>query len=157
MALIPYEPFRQLDNVIREFDRFFTAGWTAFDKQNFGISCVNVYETENEVVAVFDTPGLKKKEDVEIDVNNNVLSVSGSLDMFNEIKGKQMYRQERFIGRFQRSVLLPSPVSAEEIRASYKNGMLEVHMPKIKNNANKKDDIEFHEGIYIHIVEFRIC
>jgi HSP20 family protein len=136
MTLIPYEPFRQLDNLRRELDRFFTigspTGWTAFDNQNFGISSIDVYETDNEVVAICDIPGLKKKEDIKINVDNNVLSISGSVDMFNEIKGNQMYRQERFIGRFQRSVTLPSPVSADGIRVSYKNGVLEVHMPKIK-------------------------
>lgn len=147
MSLIPYEPFRQLDNMRRELNRFFTTDFpslaTGFN-QNFGALRVDVYETENEVVATCDIPGLEKKEDVDISIDNNILSVSGTVNRINEVKEEHMHRQERFVGRFQRSISLPSRVSSEGVKATYKNGILEIRMPKLKDGAKKGIDVEFH-------------
>ncbi|GEN34347.1 Hsp20/alpha crystallin family protein [Aneurinibacillus danicus] len=147
MSLIPYEPFRQLDNMRRELNRFFTTDFpslaTGFN-QNFGALRVDVYETENEVVATCDIPGLEKKEDVDISIDNNILSVSGTVNRINEVKEEHMHRQERFVGRFQRSISLPSRVSSEGVKATYKNGILEIRMPKLKDDAKKGIDVEFH-------------
>lgn len=146
MALIPYEPFRHLENMRRELDRFFTDDFPAFKGfgQNFGAPSVDVYEKENEVVATCDIPGLEKKEDVQIDIDNNILSISGTINRVNEVKEEHMHRQERFVGRFQRSITLPSRVSAEGVKATYKNGVLEIHMPKLQSDNKKRIDVEFH-------------
>ena len=133
MALIPYEPFRHLDQMRRDLDRWF-----------FGNIDIDVYETDREVVAVCNVPGLEKKEDVVIEVNDNVLSISGTVNKIHEIKENRMYRQERFAGRFQRSVGLPAHVSAEGVKASYKNGVLEIRMPKTQGTHRKRIDVEFH-------------
>jgi len=94
MALIPYEPFRHLENMRRELDRFFTGDFPAFRGfgQNFRAPSVDVYETENEVVASCDIPGLEKKEDVNIDIDNNMLSISGIINRVNEVKEENMHR-----------------------------------------------------------------
>lgn len=147
MALIPYEPFRRLENMRRELDRFFTNDFpdfrTAFS-QHTGNMNVDVYETENEVVATCDIPGLEKKEDVNIDIENNILSISGTINKINEVKEEQMHRQERFYGRFHRSISLPSNVSSEGIQAKYKNGVLEIHMPKVQGDTKRRIDVQFH-------------
>lgn len=146
MSLIPYEPFRSLDNFRRELDRFFMpdfAGFRTNFSQNLGVPNVDVYETDNEVVASCDIPGLGKKEDVNIDIENNILSVSGAINRVNEIKEESLHRQERFSGRFQRSISLPSRVSSEGVKATYKNGVLEIRMPKIQADARKRIDVEF--------------
>ncbi|WP_027416908.1 Hsp20/alpha crystallin family protein [Aneurinibacillus terranovensis] len=147
MSLIPYEPFRHLENMRREFDRFFTTDFPVFRTklgQNFGSPSIDIHETEHEVVATCDIPGLEKKEDVNIDVDNNMLTISGSVNRTNEIKEENMHRQERFFGRFQRSVALPSRVNSEGVKATYKNGVLEIHMPKIQGETKKRIDVEFH-------------
>lgn len=147
MPLVPYEPFRHLDNIRREFDNFFATGLPAFRTgfgQNFGNPSIDVYETEKEVVAKCDIPGLEKKEDVNIEIDNNVLMISGTVNKVNEMKDEHLHRQERFFGRFQRAVSLPAGVSAEGVRATYKNGVLEVRMPKSQMDTRKKIDIEFH-------------
>ncbi|AEF95005.1 heat shock protein Hsp20 [Desulfotomaculum nigrificans CO-1-SRB] len=145
MALIPYEPFRHLDNFRRELDRFFTVDFplTGFG-QRFGNPSIDVYETDNEVVAKCDIPGLEKKEDVNIYIDNNILTISGAVNRVNEIKEENMHRQERFFGRFQRSVSLPARVSSEDVKATYKNGVLEIRMPKLQAETKKRIDIEFH-------------
>lgn len=146
MSLIPYEPFRQLDNVRRELNRFFTNDFPAIKGfgKNFGTPRIDVYETENEVIATCDLPGLEKKEDVQIDLDNDILSINGTINRVNEVKEEHMHRQERFVGRFQRSVSLPSHVSSEGVKATYKNGVLEIHMPKLQSEHKKRIDIDFY-------------
>lgn len=145
MALIPYEPFRHLDNMRKEMDRFFTNnGFLGSHDHEFGLPRMDVHETENEVIASCDIPGLEKKEDVNIDIDGNILNINGTINRSHEMKDEQMHRRERFMGRFQRSITLPAKVSSEGIRASYKNGVLEIHMPKLKNENRKRIDVEFH-------------
>ena len=147
MSLIPYEPFRHLENLRRELDRFLTNGFpslrTDFDRP-FGNMTIDVYETENEVVATCDIPGLEKKEDVNIDIDRNILTISGNVNRVNEVKAENMHRQERFVGRFQRSVTLPYEVSSEGVTATYKNGVLEIRMPKLPGATRKRIDVQFH-------------
>ena len=146
MPLIPYEPFRQLDNLRREWERFFPADIPL--RQWFGLSSdvpgIDVYETEHDVVAVCDVPGLQKKDDVQIEVEGRMLTVSGTIHRTYETERDRLHRQERFAGRFQRTVTLPANVDPEGVRASYKNGVLEIRMPKLKGEGRRRIDIEFH-------------
>lgn len=147
MSLIPYEPFRQLQQIRRELDRFFPDEFPFFKSgfpQFIGHLNVDVYETADEVVATCDIPGLEKKEDVNIDIQNNVLTISGSIHRETEVKGQQMHRQERFVGSFHRSISLPATVSTEGVTATYKNGVLEIRMPKKQDDQRKRIDIQFH-------------
>lgn len=145
MPLIPYEPFRHLEGWKRDLDRLFN-DFPAFVRgdQTFGVHRIDVYETDNEVVATCDIPGLEKKEDIQIDIDGNMLTISGTINRTNEVKEEQMHRQERFFGRFQRSVSLPAAVSEEGVTATYKNGVLEVRMPKAKPQSKRQIDIRFH-------------
>ena len=146
MALIPYEPFRQLDNMRREFGRMFE-GWPSFfheQDERFGMPRIDLHETDHEIVATCDLPGVEKKEDIHIDIQNNVLTISGVIDRSHEVKENQIHRKERFEGRFQRSITLPANVSQDNIQATYRNGVLKVHMPKIEDNNRKRIDIQFH-------------
>ncbi len=90
-------------------------------------------------MATCDIPGLEKKEDVNIDIDNNILTITGSINRANEVKEENLHRQERFVGRFQRSISLPSSVSSEGVTATYKNGVLEIRMPKTKPDTKKKN------------------
>ncbi|GGB38710.1 Hsp20 family protein [Virgibacillus dakarensis] len=145
MALVPYDPFRQLANIRKEFDHFFSDFPSTFGSEyNLGSIRVDVHETENEVIATCDIPGLESKEDVDIDIEQNTLILSGSISKTNEINEENMHRKERFSGRFHRHISLPSPVSHEGVKATYKNGVLEVKMPKKMKENRKKIDVEFH-------------
>ncbi|PWA08426.1 heat-shock protein Hsp20 [Pueribacillus theae] len=145
MALVPYDPFRQLSNIGKDFDNFFSNFPSLFrDDSQWGGVRVDVHETDTEVVATCDIPGLEKKEDVNIHIENNMLNISGSINRTNEVKDENMHRKERFFGRFHRSIPLPSPVSQEGVKATYRNGVLEVRMPKEKEGNQKTIDVEFH-------------
>jgi len=150
MALLPYEPFRHLDPIRREWDRFFSHDFPLFPSGGAaghwgaGRLDIDVYETANEIVATCDIPGLENKEDVNIDVDRDTLTVSGTLNRTQDVKKENMHRKERFMGRFQRSIGLPAPVSSEGITATYRNGVLDIRMPKLQGDAKKRIDVQFH-------------
>mgnify|MGYP003411843447 FL=1 len=148
MSLLPDDPFKQLANIRKDFDRMFSAlpfDMSLFDNMlgNFGNMKVDVYETDTEVIVICDIPGLEKKEDIQINVQNNFLDISGSLNKAMEIKEENMFRQERYAGSFHRSISLPSPVSQNGVKATYRNGVLEVRMPKTTQIIEHKIDVEF--------------
>ncbi|MFC4601033.1 Hsp20/alpha crystallin family protein [Cohnella hongkongensis] len=147
MPLIPYEPFRQLDHMRRELDRFFPDDLSLIKTglhQRLGHFSVDVHETADEIVAACDIPGLDKKEDLSIEVDRDRLTVSGTLNRTSETKEEQFHRQERYTGRFHRTIGLPAEVSSEGVSATYRNGVLEVRMPKLKGDSKRKIDIQFH-------------
>ena len=141
MTLIPYDHFRNWENWRREWERFFNS--PSILNPNFSGPRMDVHETENEVVAICEVPGLEKKEDIQIDVHDQMLSIAGQTTRTDEVKEDQMYRRERYMGRFQRSVNLPAKVVSEGTRASYKNGILEVRMPKAHPDATRRIDVDF--------------
>ncbi|GLI07950.1 heat-shock protein Hsp20 [Paenibacillus tyrfis] len=146
MPLVPFEPFRRVDHWKKEMDKFFNEGLpSAFGfQQEFGAPRMDVYETESEVIAHCEIPGLEKKEDVDIQVEQQTLTIVGTVHKVHEAKEEQFHRKERYSGRFQRTVALPAEVQAEGTVATYKNGILEVKMPKVQNSARKRIDVEFH-------------
>jgi HSP20 family protein len=147
MSLIPYDPFRHLDTMRRDFDRFFSTDFPSlfsrFDEQ-ISMPRLDMHETENEYIVSCDLPGLERKEDVNIDINNNVLTISGTIHRNQDVKEEQLHRRERFFGRFQRSITLPNNISTDNVRATYKNGVLDIHIPKTASDNKRRVNIEFH-------------
>ena len=126
-----------------ELDHFFTHGFNNL-RSGFGNLNMDVYETENEIVAACDIPGLNKKDDVQIEIENNNLTISGVINREMEVKEEHMHRRERMTGRFKRTISLPHPVSEEGVKATYKNGVLEIRMPKLQSEQRRRIDVEFH-------------
>ena len=145
MDLQPYDSFRQISDMMRrEVERVFSEFPFGFgNMQGFGGFRLDVYETANEVVATCDIPGLEKKDDLVIDIDYNRLSISGSVNNMSDLEEGNTYKKERYVGRFQRVVSLPSPVSNEGVKATYKKGVLEVRMPKLVVDSKKQIDIDF--------------
>jgi HSP20 family protein len=146
LNLTPYNPFNSLESFRREIDHFFHNGMGSFLSQSesgFGFPKLDIHETENEVVALCSLPGIEKKEDIQIDVSNNVLTVSGIIQKSNEIKDDQFHRKERYVGRFERSIRLQTEVSSDDINATYKNGVLEIHLAKQTIETKKKINVDF--------------
>jgi HSP20 family protein len=104
---------------------------------------VDIYEDKEGVKLSAELPGMKK-EDVKINVEDNVLTIKGDRKFSEETKKENYYRVERSYGAFQRSFTLPPTVEADKIRAAMKDGVLEVLIPK-KEEAKPKEvkiDIE---------------
>ena len=136
--------FGRLTNLRDEIDRLFEAplselarssqllsGWTpAFD----------VYEDKDNVYVRAELPGMKK-EDIDLSLHNGSLSVSGERKNDQEFNEAEVYRAERFFGRFQRTITLPMPVAADKIKAQYKDGILKVTLPKAEEAKPKHIDV----------------
>ncbi|HET8563528.1 MAG TPA: Hsp20/alpha crystallin family protein [Candidatus Binatia bacterium] len=102
----------------------------------FSVPAVDLYEDKGEIVAKVELPGMDK-EDIQVNIRDHLLTIRGEKKHEEEIKEDNYYRAERSHGSFSRSVDLPDDVDAEKVRASFKNGLLEIRMPKTEE-AKKK-------------------
>jgi HSP20 family protein len=98
---------------------------------------VDVYEDKNEIVAKVELPGMEK-DDIEINVADQLLTIKGSKKKEEEIKEDNYYRAERSYGAFVRTVELPKEVEADKAKAVFKNGVLEVRLPKSEHAREKE-------------------
>ena len=131
MALIRWEPAREVDTLQSEVNRVFDAffGNGSGSRARRWVPAMDLVETEGDLVLRADLPGLGK-DDVEIEVKDGVLTVSGERKAEHEEKSEGFYRVERAFGRFSRSLTIPEGVDAEAITADFNEGVLEVRIPK---------------------------
>jgi HSP20 family protein len=102
---------------------------------------VDIYETDEKMVIKAELPGLKK-EDIDIEVRDNTLTLKGERKFEKEIKQENYHRVERAYGSFQRSFTLPSTVKQEAIEATFKDGILEISLPKAEEAKPKQVKIQ---------------
>ncbi|MBB6175593.1 HSP20 family protein [Anoxybacillus tengchongensis] len=140
------DPFRSLDVMRRDIERMFSNFPSLFSHVDdvFRMPRVDVHENEKEIVVTCDIPGLERKEDVDIHIDHQTLSISGHVRRQHDVHDEHMHRQERFFGRFYRTIPLPSPAAHENVQASYKNGVLEIRIPKVQASDKKRIDVQFH-------------
>jgi HSP20 family protein len=133
MALIRWDPVRDLDSLQgdmnRLFDRFFEGRGANGGSVRRWIPAMDLVETGDSLVLRADLPGMKE-DDVEIEIKDGVLTISGERKSESEEKGEGFHRVERAFGRFSRSLSLPDGVDADKIAASFTDGVLEVKVPK---------------------------
>ncbi len=110
--------------------------WPAETGMTMRLPAVDVYEEKDDVVIKAEIPGLSK-EDISVQVSDSTLTIKGEKKREEEVKEDDYYRCERSFGAFTRAVDLPSDVKADQVKASFKNGVLEVRMPKTEE-AKKK-------------------
>jgi len=143
MAVIRRSPAGQLatlqSDMARMMNSFF--GQSPFASPANGVSVwlapVDITETDDALLLTFDLPGLKDDE-IQIELEDNVLTVSGERQRKHEVKQDDYFRYERRFGSFSRSVALPAGVSDDQIEASYENGVLEIKVPKPEQHKPKR-------------------
>jgi HSP20 family protein len=132
MALVRWDPIRELDSLQgdmnRMFDRFFE-GRTGSGEQQRWIPAMDLVETDDHLVLRADLPGMSE-DDVDIEIKDGVLTVSGERKAEHEERREGYHRVERSFGRFSRSLTLPQGTETDKIEASFDNGVLEVRIPK---------------------------
>jgi HSP20 family protein len=132
MAIVRWDPAREVDSlqseVNRLFDTFF-GGRPSNGTLRRWVPAMDLVETEDHLVLKADLPGLEQ-DDVNIEVKDGVLTVSGERKAEHEERTDGYYRVERAFGGFSRSLSLPEHVDAESIDASFDKGVLEVRIPK---------------------------
>jgi len=99
---------------------------------------LDVYQDKDQFTVVAEVPGLKK-DDIELSLHGGVLTISG--ERKQDKKGEEGYRNERFFGRFQRSVTLPTSVDGNKVKATYQDGILKVVLPKAEEAKPKQIDV----------------
>jgi HSP20 family protein len=90
---------------------------------------VDVYETKDDVILACDVPGVREKE-VSVSITGDVLTIRGERKLPAESRQDSYHRLERWFGKFERHVELPMPVQADRVKASYRDGVLEIRLPK---------------------------
>lgn len=98
---------------------------------------IDVYQTESDIVIKSTIAGVKP-EDLDVSINNDMVTIKGERKNEEEVPEENYYYQECYWGKFSRSVILPVDVLAEKIEASMKNGILTVRLPKADINKTKK-------------------
>ena len=105
--------------------------------QEEGQLTLDVYQTPTEVVIKSTIAGVKP-EDLDISINNDMVTIKGKREKVEEISVKDYYYQELYWGIFSRSVILPVEVDADEAQASMKNGILTIRLPKMEKEKRRK-------------------
>ncbi|MCL6634545.1 MAG: Hsp20/alpha crystallin family protein [Peptococcaceae bacterium] len=132
MSIMRWDPFGELANFRNQMNRFFDHTFRRgllSGAEPFGPR-VDLYQTEQEVVATAELPGIASKDDIEVSVTPDSLTLRGELKRVHDVKEENYFHSERYFGSFSRTLPLPAEVRPEETRASYQNGILEIRMPK---------------------------
>jgi HSP20 family protein len=156
MALVRWDPARELDafqsDMNRLFDSFFgrREGPAAYGSARRWIPPMDLVETEDNLVLRADLPGVDQ-DDIEIEVKDGVLTVSGERKAQHETQREGYHRVERSFGRFSRSLELPKGVDPQNVSAHFDKGVLEVRMPKPEER--KPTRIEIKSGDEKPVIE----
>ena len=135
MALVRWDPARELDTLQGEMNRLFSSFFdTPTPPGNGGnvrrwIPAMDLVETDDHFILKADLPGVEES-DVNIVFENNVLTLSGERKTKHEAKKDGYYRLERTQGTFSRSLTMPEGIDADAVTAKFDNGVLEVSIPK---------------------------
>ena len=146
MTLVRWEPFRGTNSLRREMDRF----WNGFNglsihaersNQNMPTHmALDIAETDEEIIVTAEMPGINEK-DIDVTVEGDNLTIKGEKKAAAEEEGKRFHRVERCYGSFGRSIRLPSDVKLDSTKASFKDGVLQVVLPKSEEEKPRKIDV----------------
>ena len=149
MALVRWEPVRELTSIQNEMNRLFNTFFDTPTPGNGGnggssprrwIPAMDLVETDEHFVLKADLSGLAEG-DVNVEVEDNVLTISGERKAEHEDKREGYVRVERAFGTFRRSLTLPEGINPEAVQASFENGVLEVRIPKPEERKPRKISI----------------
>ncbi len=150
MALMRWLPSRELDRFKREIDRMFDEffGEERFPsiglQEGIAFPALDVYDAGDKIVVKAEIPGVSK-DDIEIVVRDNELTIKGEKKKEEEVKEENYYYSERSFGKFVRTLRLPVEIKPEEVKARFKNGVLEIELPKVEEARPKEIKIQVEE------------
>ena len=144
-----WDPFRNMSDMQGQVNRLFDsflgrpAATTTAPAVRTWAPVLDIHETKDELVLNFELPGVTDK-DVSLSITGDLLTLKGERTANRDVKDESVYHGERVYGKFERSVQLPMPVQADKVKATYRDGVLEVKLPKaeeVKPKAIKIDII----------------
>ena len=148
MALVRWEPFQDLLAIQERMNRLFDETLQrnrSRDEEDISAGLwsppVDIYETENEIILKAELPEIDQK-DIDIKIEDNTLTIRGERKFEQETKKENYHRIERAYGKFSRSFSLPNTIDQEKIKATYKDGILKLVMPKKEETKPKQITVE---------------
>lgn len=154
MALIPWrpreawwDPFRDLEAIQNEMNKMINSSLVRWGDREVGLlegawsPAIDIYDSKDNVMVKADIPGMKKDE-IEVSVHGDTLIIKGEKKQEKEVKERDYVRTERFYGFFNRAMSLPAAVDASKVNATYKNGVLELVLPKKEESKSKQLKID---------------
>jgi HSP20 family protein len=146
MKMMRWDPFRELEDMSTRLNRFFgqvPARATEEEGAFFAdwSPAVDVEETDKEYLIKADLPAVKK-EDVKVGIEEGILTVQGERKQEKEEKNKRFHRMERSYGKFVRRMSVPMDVDQQKVAAEFKDGVLNVHLPKSNGAKPRSVDIK---------------
>jgi len=148
MAVVKWDPFRDLLSIQDRMNKLFEQTLSR-SRAEEGIApstwtpAVDIYETPEAIVLQADLPGLRR-EDIDIQIRDDTLTLRGERRFAKDVHEESYLRIERAYGAFHRSFTLPATIQQEKIRAVFRDGILELTLPKAEEVKPKKIAIEVH-------------
>jgi HSP20 family protein len=141
-----WQPFRTISDIQSEMNRLFDSVFghpaTMPSGERMWIPLCDMWETRDEVALCFELPGVSEK-DVSVSITGDLLTVKGERRFAHEdVKSDDWHRLERAYGKFERTVQLPMPVQANKVKATYRDGLLTVTLPKAEEVKPKEIKID---------------
>jgi HSP20 family protein len=148
-AVTPWRPFMDVTRWERDMERmmedffgrrmkpWFPERWLKTEAAELTAPAVDVYEEKDDIVVKAELPGMEK-DNIEVNLADHLLTIKGEKKKEEEVKEENYYRAERFHGTFLRTVELPKDVHGEKVKAAFKNGVLEVRLPKTEEAKRKE-------------------
>ncbi len=137
------DPFRQIEEMFEDMWRSWPSRLEG--ERGFLRPAMDVVESDNNITVRMDLPGVKP-EDVNVEIEDNVLTITGELGDTVEKEGDRYHYRERSYGRFQRSIRLPNTLDTDKVDASFEHGVLSVTLPKQPQAQPKRIDIKAGNG-----------
>ncbi len=144
-ALSTWTPFNRLSSLREELNQLFN---TTFPSMTPDVGLfsgwsplLDIHQDKDNIFVKAELPGMKKEE-IDISLQEGMLTIAGERKHEKEYKEGESFRSERFFGRFHRSVMLPTPVDASKVKATYTDGILTVTLPKAEEAKPKQIEVK---------------
>ncbi|MDH3973254.1 MAG: Hsp20/alpha crystallin family protein [Deltaproteobacteria bacterium] len=147
MAIVKWDPFKDMITLRDRMDRLFEDSLARLrgGEDDMGHSAwapaVDIYETADTLVIKAEIPGVEK-EDISVEVKENALYLKGERKFEKEVKEENYHRMERSYGSFKRIFQLPTSVDEDKIKANFKDGVLEINIPKAEETKTKQINVD---------------
>lgn len=149
MSITKYDPFRELRSLQDEMNRLFLSNYTRGDDRELvrgaWTPSVDIFENKDNLVIEAELPGMKPT-DVNVSIENNVLTLHGERKFEKKDEGDNFHRVERSYGSFTRSFTLPPTVSSENVNAEFENGVLKLTLAKREEAKPRRIEIKVGEA-----------
>src|SRR4030042_2617374 len=147
MALIRWYPFREMSALQERMNRLFSDVRAQAPVrgeeivQGAWVPAVDIFETNEAIVLKAELPGITA-QDISVEVKDNTLTLKGEKKFEKEVKEENYHRMERSYGSFQRAFTLPGTIHQEKVKAKFKDGILEITLPKVEEAKPKQVKVE---------------